>query len=243
MDRAVFDRMAATDQEHWWFEARRAILDTFLARRAHLPENARILEVGAGTGHNFPVLEKYGRLDAVELDAPARALATQRLGRPVHDAALPELAGIDDAAYDLVALLDVLEHVEDDRAALEGLRRVVAPGGKLLLTVPAYQWMWSHHDAAHHHFRRYDRARLDALASAHGWRRRHSSYFNSHLFPPIAAARLLGKLTKSESADDAVPPKPVNALLRTVFGAERAWVGRMAMPFGVSILGLYERID
>ena len=241
MDRAVFDRMAETDQDHWWFEARRDILDTFIARRADLPPDAAILEVGAGTGHNFPMLERHGRVDAVELDSPARALATQRLGREVLDAALPELTGIDGEAYDMVALLDVLEHVEDDRAALEGLRRVVKPGGKLLLTVPAYQWMWSHHDEAHHHFRRYNRARLDALASAHGWRRRHSSYFNSHLFPPIAAARLLGKVTKSESADDAVPPAPVNSLLRMVFGAEQAWVGRVPMPFGVSILGLYER--
>ncbi|MCM8557948.1 class I SAM-dependent methyltransferase [Sphingomicrobium sediminis] len=241
MDRAVFDRMAETDQEHWWFEARREILDTFLARKADLPKDARILEVGAGTGHNFPVLEKYGRVDAVELDAPARALATQRLGRDVLDAALPELAGIADASYDLVALLDVLEHVEDDRAAFAGLARVMRPGGKLMLTVPAYQWMWSKHDEAHHHFRRYTRENLTSLAAEQGWKTRHATYFNSHLFPPIAAARILGKMTGSESADDAVPPAPVNGLLRFVFGAERAWVGRLPMPFGVSILALLER--
>ena len=240
MDRAVFDRMAATDQDHWWFEARRDILDTFIARRAALPQDARILEVGAGTGHNFPMLQKHGRIDAVELDEPARVLASQRLGAPVADAALPELSGIDDNAYDMVALLDVLEHVEDDAAALGGLHRVLKPGGKLLLTVPAYQWMWSHHDAAHHHFRRYTRGRLDDLAKRHGWRPVHATYFNSHLFPPIAAARLLGKVTKSESADDAVPPAPVNGLLRQIFGAERAWIGRVPMPFGVSILALYE---
>ena len=234
--------MAETDQQHWWFEARRRILDTFIARRADLPRAARILEVGAGTGHNFPILSKYGRLDAVELDAPARALASQRLGHAVVDAALPDLHGIDSGTYDMVALLDVLEHVEDDHTALEGLHRVLKPGGKLLLTVPAYPWMWSKHDEAHHHFRRYTRPALDRIAAQHGWKRVHGTYFNSHLFPPIAAARLLGKVTGSESADDAVPAAPVNGMLRFIFGAERAWVGRMAMPFGVSILSLYESL-
>src|ERR1700741_3890685 len=115
MEREVFDRMAEQDQVHWWYVARRKILAALIAREAGLPKDARILEGGCAPGHNFEMLERFGALDALEVDDEARALAARRLGRAVGDAPLPGLPGVPDGHYALVALLDVLEHV-DDRA-------------------------------------------------------------------------------------------------------------------------------
>ena len=163
MDRIIFDRMAALDQTHWWFVARRRILARVIARRIKPSKDARILEIGCGTGHNFPMLGAFGTVDALEVDDDARSIAEARLGQAVSAARLPALEGIEDGAYDLIALLDVLEHIEGDEAALRSIRTKLKPGGRILITVPANPWMWSAHDKVHHHFRRYTPARLRAV--------------------------------------------------------------------------------
>ena len=234
MERAVFDRMAEIDGEHWWFAARRAIISDLIARQ-NLPQGARILEVGCGTGSNLLMLQRFGSVDAIEPDGPARALASRRGGIEVLGGTLPDGVKLDDAAYDLIVLLDVLEHIEDDRGTLEALRGKLAPNGRLLVTVPAMPWLWSAHDAAHHHQRRYTAATLEHVFGAAGFRVRYRSYFNTILFPMIVAARAAGKLLKREGGDDALPPKPLNGLLRALFASERHLMGRASLPFGVSL--------
>jgi len=241
MERAVFDRMAELDQEHWWFLARRRILDRLIERVVRPPEKARVLEVGCGTGHNLAMLGRFGKIEACELDKCARALASKRSGKRVKDARLPDLSMFERNAYDLVALLDVLEHVPDDIGSLRAIHRRLKPGGALMLTVPANPWMWSAHDVAHHHFRRYTRAGLSRLFMQAGFEVQLLSHFNSLLFPPIAAARLLNKARGADSADDALPGATVNALLNTVFGLEAGLIGRVPMPFGVSLVAVVRR--
>jgi SAM-dependent methyltransferase len=143
--------------------------------------------------------------------------------------------------YDLIALLDVLEHVPDDLASLRAIHMRLRPGGALLLTVPANPWMWSAHDAAHHHFRRYTRKQLEELFLRSGLEVQLLSYFNTLLFPLVAAARIVGKITRRESADDKLPSAPVNAVLDSVFGLEAALLGRLPMPFGVSLVAVVRR--
>lgn len=238
MERVIFDRMAALDQTHWWYVARRRILSDVISRIIRPPKDARILEIGCGTGHNFSMLGAFGTVDAVELDDEARALASDRLGRPVACAMLPELEGVPDGAYDMVALLDVLEHVEGDEAALAAIRKKVKPGGKILVTVPANRWMWSAHDTVHHHFRRYSKADLAGVISRAGLKVDLLSHFNTVLFPLAATFRLVGKLTGREEADDAQPAAPLNSLFTGLFGVERHLVGRVPMPFGVSLVAV-----
>jgi SAM-dependent methyltransferase len=238
MDRAVFDRMAEQDQVHWWYVARRRILADLIAREAGLPKEARILEIGCGTGHNFEMLGRFGTVDAIELDEAARRLASDRLGRPVGDSVLPGLAGIDDGAYHLIALLDVLEHVDADRESLESIAAKLAPGGRILVTVPAYQWMWSAHDVTHHHKRRYSKKGLRKVAEAAGLKVRKLGYFNSLLFPLAAAVRLAGKAAGKTESDDKAPPAPLNRLFQAIFGLERHVVGRLPFPAGVSLFAL-----
>jgi SAM-dependent methyltransferase len=241
MERVVFDRMAELDQEHWWFVARRRIIGALIQRVVRPPKGARILEVGCGTGHNLPMLAQFGRLDACELDPCARALASKRFGSAIQDAKLPDLSMFRAGNYDLVALLDVLEHVPDDRAALEAILSRVKPGGALLLTVPANRWMWSAHDVAHHHYRRYSGRPLAHLLRETGFEVQLLSYFNTLLFPLIAAVRIAGKLTGRDSADDSMPSGPVNSALQAVFGLETGLVGRVPMPFGVSLVAVARR--
>ncbi len=238
MERIIFDRMAANDQTHWWYVARRHILSSLIARRAHLPRNARILEIGCGTGHNFAMLGAFGHVDALEIDEAARKIASAVLGREVGAAALPELTGVEDEAYDLIALLDVLEHVEADEATLMNMHKKLKPNGKILVTVPANKWMWSAHDVLNHHYRRYTRTSLQELATKAGLKTEMMSYFNTVLFPLAAAFRIIGKITGRKEADDEQPQQMLNTIFTRLFGFERHLIGRLQMPFGVSLVAI-----
>jgi len=238
MERIIFDRMAELDQTHWWYVARRHILAEVIRRIAKPPGDARILEIGCGTGHNFAMLGAFGAVDGLEVDDAARKFASERLGKPVGSARLPDLEGIAENRYDLIALLDVLEHVEDDLAALTSIRTRLKPGGRILVTVPANRWMWSAHDTVHHHFRRYNSSDLRHVIAAAGLKADLFTHFNTLLFPLAAAFRILGKLTGREEADDAQPVAPLNAVFSRVFGLECHLLGRVSLPFGVSLLAL-----
>lgn len=238
MERIVYDRMAELDSRHWWYRARREILADLIRRRIPLSGNPHILEIGCGTGHNLVMLKRFGRVDAVEIDGAARAIASTRLGHAVMDAPLPALTGVEDRAYDLVAILDVLEHVEEDKAALESIARKLRPGGRILIAVPAHRWMWSAHDVVNHHKRRYTRKTLRAVVEAAGLRLEMMSWFNSLLFPLAAAARFAGKVRRKEDSDDKLPPGPLNALFEGIFGLERYAIGRLPFPPGVSLVAI-----
>jgi SAM-dependent methyltransferase len=241
MERAVFDRMAELDQDHWWFLARRRILKRLIERVVRPPKKAKILEVGCGTGHNLAMLKSFGSVDASELDRCARAVANKRLPGKVKSAKLPDLSMFKRSGYDLIALLDVLEHVPDDLASLRAIHMRLKPGGALLLTVPANPWMWSAHDAAHHHFRRYTRKQLEDLFLRSGLEVQLLSYFNTLLFPLVAAARVVGKITRKGSADDKLPSAWVDSTLNAVFGLEAGLIGRVPMSFGVSLVAVVRR--
>lgn len=238
MERKVFDQMAKLDSSHWWFTARRRILDAIIERVVRPPANARILELGAGTGHNLSMLTRFGTVEASELDDVARKLASERLGRPVLEAALPDLSMFPESSYDLIALLDVLEHVEEDRASLAALRARLADGGRILLTVPAVPWLWSDHDVLHHHKRRYTLAGLRAVAQDAGLKVEGIGYFNSLLFPLAVATRTAHRLLGRKGGLDAQPSPPVNGVLRRIFGWERHLLGRVRFPIGLSLYAI-----
>jgi SAM-dependent methyltransferase len=148
-----------------------------------------------------------------------------------------------DASFDLAVTLDVIEHLEDDLAALRELRRVVAPGGWLLVTVPAYQWLWSGHDVINHHHRRYTRRSLRSVAERAGWRQVRTTYFNSLLLPVAIVLRVLERLntrTTESSLDLWVPPEPLNWVLERPLALEAALVARGGrIPAGLSLLAVF----
>ncbi len=148
-----------------------------------------------------------------------------------------------DASFDLAVSLDVIEHLEDDLGALRELRRVVAPGGALLLTVPAYGWLWSGHDEINHHQRRYTMRSLRTVAEQAGWRQERTSYFNSLLLPVAILLRVLDRFnrkTTESSLDLWVPPEPVNRALEVPLMLESKMIGRGGrIPAGLSLLSVF----
>jgi SAM-dependent methyltransferase len=242
MERSVYREMAELDQRHWWYRARREVLADLIRREAMPATNGRILEIGCGTGHNLEMLGKFGKVDALELDEEARAIAEKRLGRTVMSAPLPGLAGVPDRNYDLIAVLDVIEHIDDDHAALAAIAAKLKPGGKLVMTVPAHQWMWSAHDVVNHHKRRYSKGALRRLIEGSPLRLDRIGYFNSLLFPLAVAERFSSRLRGKDDADVKLPSAPLNAALERVFAAERHVVGRLPLPPGLSLFAVASAI-
>ena len=238
MEREVYEAMAEHDERHWWYRARRQIIAELIRRKVPLPKDAKLLEIGCGTGHNLPMLGEFGQVDALEVDPIARGMAEKRLGRTVLSSPLPALEGVPDATYDMVAALDVVEHIPDDKAALEGISRVLKPGGKLLMTVPAHQWMWSAHDVVNHHQRRYSKRDFKRLVDQSPLQLESIGYLNSLLFPLALAQRLASKLTGKEDANLAPPAEPINQVLERVFALERRVIGRIPLPPGLSLFAV-----
>ena len=147
------------EDQHWWFRSRRSVLWALL-RRAGMPESPRILDAGCGTGRNLAEFAALGEAEGVDFSEEAVAFCHRRGLTGVRRALLEELP-FEDARFDLLLATDVVEHVDDDRRVLTELRRVAAPGARLVLTVPAYTWLWSQHDVSMHHRRRYTLGRLD----------------------------------------------------------------------------------
>lgn len=242
MERSVYREMAELDQRHWWYRARRDVLAHLIRREAMPPAGGRILEIGCGTGHNLEMLRTFGDVDALELDEEARTIAEQRLGRTVMSAPLPELAGVRDREYDLIAALDVIEHIDDDRSALGAIAAKLKRGGKFVMTVPAHQWMWSAHDVVNHHKRRYSKASLRRLVEGSPLKLGKVGYFNSLLFPLAVADRLSSKMRGKDDADVKLPSAPLNAALQGIFAAERHLVGRLPLPPGLSLFAVASAI-
>lgn len=242
MERVVYQQMAELDERHWWYRARREVLADLIRREALPPPGARILEIGCGTGHNLEMLRRFGEVEGIEIDDEARSIAERRLGRPIMSAPLPELTGVADGNYDLVAALDVIEHIDDDSAALRGIAAKLKPGGKFVMTVPAHAWMWSAHDVVNHHKRRYSKSGLKRLIEGSPLRLEKLGYFNSFLFPLAIAERFASKMRGKDSADVKLPPAPLNAALETVFSAERHLVARLPLPPGLSLFAVASAI-
>jgi SAM-dependent methyltransferase len=241
MDRDYELQTHRAEDRHWWYRGRRTVLNRVI-KDLGLPEHARILDAGCGSGRNMVELSRYGTVSAIELSPASVALARERHAGEVVEGSVLEMPYAD-ASFELAASLDVIEHLEDDVAALRELRRVVAPGGALLATVPAYQWLWSGHDEINHHFRRYTRASLARVGEQAGWREVRTTYFNSLLLPIAILLRVLERFSRrptESSLDLWVPPEPMNWLLERPLALEAALIARGGrIPAGLSLLTVF----
>jgi SAM-dependent methyltransferase len=246
MEAPLYRQMRELEDRHWWFLARRRIVGSVISRLG--PEAGwAILDAGCGTGGNLPMLATFGRVVGAEHDPAAAAIATARGAADVVAGSLPDAMPFEAGRFDLVTMLDVLEHIDDDQASLGTVRSLLRPGGHLVLTVPAFPFLWGTHDREHHHKRRYLAPQLKARLEAAGLRVRWVSYYNTLLFPPVALVRLVrkalpgGEAGASAGQELALPPGPVNRLLETIFAFERHWLGRVYAPFGVSLIAVAAR--
>jgi len=238
MEIEVYHKTAESEDKHWWFIGRRQIVSMTLDGLA-LPENAAIFEVGCGSGGNLPLLTRYGKVYGMELDETALACALKRRIGSIVPGRLPDAIPFPEIRFDLLLMTDVLEHVAEDALSLEKLFARLKPGGYLLLTVPAFQSLWSRHDEVHHHQRRYNRSRLREMVVKAGYELIFVSYINTFLFPAIACVRLLHKALKKDEAGDLwMPPAIVNRLLAAFFGCEGYVLKFFPLPVGISLLVL-----
>ncbi|GBE94647.1 class I SAM-dependent methyltransferase [Nostoc cycadae] len=246
MDKNFYLQYAAVEDQHWWFVGRRRIVEA-LIRQLKLPKQAKILEAGCATGGNLSMLARYGEVAAMELDETACLLANERRVTTVQQGSLPDKIPFT-SQYDLIVILDVLEHIDDDLAALEALSSRLNPNSWLLITVPAYQFLWSYHDEINHHKRRYTLKKLQRVVKQAGYTVCYGSYFNTWLFPLVAGIRLLKNLLKLDKKADAssdlnLPAKPINKFLTFLFASERYLINRVSLPFGVSVVLTAQKIN
>ena len=243
MDRSTFAHMAATETMHWWFVGRRSVIDAVLDQ-IELPQDGTILEAGCGTGGNLATLARRGRITAFDPHIDALAFAQGRYpGVDIRQGALPSELPYDEASFDLVAALDVLEHVEDDRAAAHALVSLVRPGGWLIVTVPAHQALWGTHDRRLHHLRRYGRRQLLDLFAGCDVELVRATSFNIVL-SPLAIIYRVGErgLGMDFGNQERNLPEPLNAALGALFRLESVLVRRgVAIPFGLSYAAVFRR--
>jgi SAM-dependent methyltransferase len=243
MEERLFYEIDRIEKNHWWFAGRRSIVLRVINTFVELKPEAKILDAGCGTGGNLEFLSKLGNVVGLEPNKQAIKFAQKKSIARVLQGELPGFLPFPQKEFDLVVVLDVLEHIDDDESALMALVPLLKPNGHLIITVPAFPFLWSSHDLMHHHRRRYFLSEVENKFRRSGLEILYASYFNTWLFPVIALVRLVKARLKflEKSSDLRLPPKPINSLLSVLFSSEKHFIGRVRLPFGVSIVACGRR--
>lgn len=237
MKASAYQNLAENQQHHWWYRGRRAVIQKTLKK--YLPHRDKhIVEIGSGAGGNLTMLKAFGKVSAFEMDDFAREHATRHNSDvDINKGHLPDGLTVRPGSVDVVCLFDVLEHVQDDRSALIKIHELLADNGRLILTVPAYQWLYGHHDEQLEHFRRYSMRHLKRLLQSTGFRVTYSSYFNFLLFPVALVVRLMNNLNPNlMPVGTGKPHNRLNESLYFIFKQESKILPKWRLPFGLSII-------
>ncbi|MFC2036515.1 class I SAM-dependent methyltransferase [Chloroflexota bacterium] len=240
------------EDKHWWFAGRTWSLLHMLDRLVEPDGNKQVLDIGCGAGNMFHHLARYGSVVGVDNNPKPLAIARER-GYDVREGLAEDLP-LDDRAFDLVALLDTVEHCEDEMAVLRECYRVCAPGGHLVVTVPAFMWLWSHNDVLNDHKRRYTTEELREKLSSVGFQIQRMTYNNFFVFP-MAAALILLRRGAEQEPDLASPhfddesyqvemepaPPLLNTILSGVTWTESQLLRWINLPVGTSVICIAEK--
>jgi SAM-dependent methyltransferase len=219
---------------HWWWRARESVILQTLSRLRPDGRRGRILDVGCGDGLFFDQLSRFGEVDGVEIDASTVSAEGKHSGS-IHVGGFDE-SFVPEKSYSLILMLDVLEHLAEPAEALRHALDLLEPDGDLIITVPAFQQIWTSHDVLNHHYRRYTKRSFGALARTAGLEVREQSYFFHWLFPLKLAVRLLERVRPPKPAAPNIPPAWLNRVLCRLSSAEERLLPKKWMPFGSSLL-------
>jgi SAM-dependent methyltransferase len=230
--------MADNESKHWWFVGRRRILESILSS-LDLPQRAKILEIGCGTGGNLRMLSKFGVVSAMEMDAIAIDIAKEKVGDicDIRSGHCPDRIPTFTMKFDMICMFDVLEHIEKDVETMSAIKKLLSPRGCVVITVPAFQWLYGTHDEFLHHKRRYSADQIRKVTASSGLAICRVSYFNTLLFPLAVLARLKDRFFPGKQATGAgIPPALLNTMFKSIFGFEWNLLKHFNLPFGVSLL-------
>lgn len=236
MDLQKYDDLFKLGSTHWWTQGRIKIFDCIISK--YSKKGADILDIGCGVGTNYEMLGRHGNVSCLEYSRYAIDYCRQCGMNNVVEGGINSIP-YGDNSFDVVTAFDVIEHVEDDKAAVSEMIRVCKNGGIIVITVPAYMFLWSYNDVFNHHKRRYDREQIVNLVKGSiNMHIEKVTYFNMLLFVPIVVLRRIKSLIKKDKLlPDLKPTNPViNKLLFWIFSFERHLIRRLGLPFGVSLL-------
>lgn len=239
--------MREVEDKHWWYVGRRRIIADFVRRicdqlRKEGKNEPRILDIGCGTGGNLETLSGFGSAEGVDISIEALDFCRARGLNNVRQGAAETLP-YETGSFDLVTGLDVVEHLDDDVAGLREMRRVLRPGGRTLLFVPAFMFLWGVQDDVSHHRRRYTLPELKGKLQQAGLSVERASYANISFFGPILVGRLFMRVSGLRPAsENNINVGAFNKLFGKLLGAESWWLNRMSFPFGVSIICVARRV-
>ena len=239
MDTAEFDKMFEVEETNWWYRGRRHLVTKWVKRRfEERGQKLRILDVACATGMSFRFLSQYGDVRGIDIsNETIRLCKTRGIDRIVQCDAMK--LPFRDGSFDVILALDALEHFPDDRLAIREIRRVAKPDALVLVTVPAFQFLWSPHDVAYHHFRRYTRRELGTKLKEGGLSLQKLSYYSMSVLPPVFAMRKLRGMAqgKGEAHSDFFLklPGPIESVLYGIMRTEIGLMDAVSLPFGVSL--------
>jgi len=243
MDKSYYRIFFEVQKSHWWFVGKKKIVLDLIRR--YVPnriEGHQILDIGCGSGLMLNALERIGKVSGMDMSDEAISFSREIFDGTVKKGSLPDNVPYEGEKFSLVTALDVIEHIDDDCAALKAIRATMVDGGWAVITVPACMFLWSEHDVLNEHKRRYTREELQIKLIESGFKIERISYFNSFLFPAIGFVRLFNKIfRRQENSDVDLPSLPVNCILKKVFSAERLFLKFMSFPIGVSILAVVRK--
>jgi SAM-dependent methyltransferase len=243
MQEHTYAIMNRVEDSHWWYVGRRAILESFLEQIIQKTkfQNPKILDVGCGTGGNLEMLAKFGAAEGVDVSDDALEFCRKK-GLKTHKG-LAERLPFADESFDVVTALDVVEHLDDDVAGLKEINRVLKTGGKTLIFVPAFMWLWGVQDDVSNHRIRYTKRQIVERLEKSGFTIERATYANWTFFAPILAGRTLMKLTGIKpKSENNVNVSALNPVFGKLFGAERFWLRNFNFPFGVSIVIVAKKV-
>ena len=239
MDAEAYKEMIALQEEHWWFVARRDVIKSFIKMQMPQSSTSRVLEIGCGVGGNVDLLSQSGQYRGIDMHKPAIDYCSKKF--PQFNFQCTRVEDIPQEfssnKFDSIYILDVLEHIDDQLAILKSTQNYLTQNGRILLTVPAFEFLWSPHDDFVHHVRRYTKNGLKKTLEEAGYKIERISYFNSILFPLALIQRLGMRLLKKKlSTHLSTPPAIVNWLFTVIF-AKEAWILKHTnLPVGLSIM-------
>ncbi|MCA9772455.1 MAG: class I SAM-dependent methyltransferase [Myxococcales bacterium] len=251
MELDLYNEFFALEGRHWWFLGRRKLFMNLIRQHFGRRQDARILDVGCGTGMNMDGLAEFGTVYGMDGSHLALAFCRQRGFQRLTQGHMYQLPFVE-KSFDLVTAFDVVEHEEDDRATLRGYRDLLRDGGMIALAMPAYMFMWGEHDDAAHHKRRYTLTELKAKIEESGYRVLKITYFNTILFPLAVAFRYAkrwagkirwrGKPLQPKSDFIITSPPVINPIFSVIFGTEANIVRRVSFPFGASVFVMAQKL-